>query len=205
MIAVFAMVSYLRAGLLLHFVTLLEISLLAAFVPKLLSTKTGLHLETSLNAGILFFLTLLPIMSQLDARSRYQEFKRVKDQFRIFGFDGRLLKPLVNSRCQRDAARAAAYELGYGRQCREFYHSLGYRWYHLTPNFLLSNPRFLTSRRFWKSTFFLSTYPRAKNRRSGRPFPGVRTTGSAARPPAGRRQRPPSRSGSWRRTGPAPW
>lgn len=157
------MVSYLRAGLLLHFITLLEILLLAAVVSLILSPKTGLQLERWSNAGILFFLTMLPVMSQLDARSRYQEYKRAKDQFRIFGFDGRLLKPLVNSRCQRDAARAAARELGYGRQCREFHHSLGYRWYHLTPDFLLSNPRFIVSRRFWKSTFFLATYPSVKS------------------------------------------
>jgi hypothetical protein len=81
----------------------------------------------------------------------------------MFGFDGRLLKPLVKSRCQRDAARAAAHELGYGRDCREFYHLLGYRWYHLTPDFLFRNPRFLISPQFWKSTFFLSTYPNAKS------------------------------------------
>jgi hypothetical protein len=163
MIAMSSMVSYLRAGFLIHIITLLEISLLAALVPKILPAKFGSHMEASFNAGILFFLTILPVMFQLDARSRYQEFKRIKDQFSRFGFDCRLLKPLVRSRCQRDAARAAAYELGYGRPCCEFYRSLGYRWYHLMPNFIFNNPRFLISRQFWKSTFFLSTYTNTKS------------------------------------------
>jgi len=155
--------SYLRAGLLLHIITSLEISLLTILAPKLLCTKTGFQMG-SVNAGILIFLMILPIMFQLDARSRFQNYKRVKDQFMNFGFDIRLLKPLLKSRCQRDAARAAADELGYGRNCREFYHFMGYRWYHLTPDFLFSNPRFLISRQFWKSTFFLSTYPNVKKK-----------------------------------------
>jgi hypothetical protein len=163
MTVMFPMVSYFRAALLLHFITFLELSLLAAWGPMMLSAQTGFSAETSLNAGILVFLAILPIMSQLDARSRFQEYKRVRDQLMIFGFDGRLLKPLVTSRCQRDAARAAAWELGYGRHCREFYHLLGYRWYHLTPDFVFRNPRFLLSRQFWKSTFFLPTYAPANS------------------------------------------
>lgn len=159
----FAMVSYLRAGALLHIITLLEVSLLAALVPELLYPTTGFHVDLLWDGALLLFLASLPCMSQLDARSRFQEYKRVKDQLMKFGFDSRLLKPLVTSRCQRDAVRTAAHELGYGSHCREFYAFLGYRWYHLTPDFLFSNPRFLFSRQFWKSTFFLATYPKAKS------------------------------------------
>jgi len=157
-----SLVSYLRAGLLLHIITLLEIALLGAMGSKMLTTNAGFHTETGVSAALSFFLTILPIMSQLDARSRFQEYKRIKDRWRVFGFDDRLLKPLANSRCQRDAARAAADELGYGRHCREVFHLLGYRWYHLMPAFIFSNPGILFRRQFWKSTFFLSTYPNTK-------------------------------------------
>ena len=153
------MVSYVRAGLLLHIITLLEISLLGALVLPLLSTKSAVPVKTPLNWGILCWLTILAIMCQLDARSRYQNYKRIKDQFMNFGFDRRVLKPLANSRCQRDAVLTAADEMGYGGRCREYYRTAGYRWYHLTPDFLFSNPRFLISWRFWKSTFFVATYP----------------------------------------------
>ena len=161
----FSVVSYLRAGLLLHIITLLEISLLAVLAPKLLLFKTGFQTETiPVNAGIFLFLATLPIFSQLDARSRFQNYKRVKVQFMNFGFDRRLLRPLLKSRCQRDAAQAAADELGYGSRCRAFYNYRGYRWYHLTPDFLFDDPRVLISRQFWKSTFFLPAYPIEKSR-----------------------------------------
>lgn len=164
MMGLFPIISYLRAGVLIHIITLLEIALLVVLGPKLLSSQTGLDMETGVNVALFCFLTMLPIMSQLDARSRFQEYKRIKDQLKLFGFDNRLLKPLVRSRCQRDAALAAACELGYGGHCRGFYHASGYRWYHLTPEFLFSNPRFLISRQFWENTFFLSPYPDAKRR-----------------------------------------
>lgn len=150
--------SYLRAGLLLHAVTLIEIAVLAAAGPGLLPEREDSWLEMAGNGFFLVFLTSLPVLSQLDARCRYQNYKRVKDQFNRFGFDPRILRPLTKSRCQRDAARVAASEAGYGNACRMFFRSCGYRWYHIFPDFLLTRPDFLASRHFWKSTFFLKTY-----------------------------------------------
>ncbi|MFP4649961.1 MAG: hypothetical protein ACLFML_03380 [Desulfobacterales bacterium] len=113
----------------------------------------------SICKGWLFiFLASLPVFSQLDARCRYQDYKRVKDQLLRFGFDTRIIKALLKSRCQRDAAWIAALESGYGEACRAFYRRQGYRWYHILPDFLFSRPQFLISRHFWQSTFFLKTY-----------------------------------------------
>lgn len=164
----FSVISYLRAGLLLHIITLLEILLLAVLATKLLSPESGFQMEITVKSGIFLFMAVLPVLSQLDARSRFQNYKRVKDQFLKFGFDRRLLKPLLKSRCQRDAARAAADELGYGTHCRKFYYYRGYRWYHLAPDFLVDNPRVLFSRQFLKSTFFLPAYAISKNRLTAR-------------------------------------
>ncbi|MFO7840363.1 MAG: hypothetical protein R6X08_12800 [Desulfosalsimonadaceae bacterium] len=106
----------------------------------------------------MIFLTSLPVFSQLDARCRYQDYKRVKDLLFRFGFDARIIKTLLKSRCQRDAAMLAALESGHGESCRAFYRRQGYRWYHILPDFLFSSPRFPMSRHFWQSTFFLKNY-----------------------------------------------
>jgi len=150
--------AYLRAGLLLHVITLLEIGILVVFVTKLFCFQPGFSANIGFNMIIIAFLVALPILSQLDARSRFQSYKRVKDNLFKYGFDTRILRPFLKSRCQRDAAMAAADELGYKRLCCSYYHSQGYRWYHILPDFLFSNPGFLVSRKFWQSTFFSKTY-----------------------------------------------
>ena len=150
--------SYLRAGRLLHCITLAEMILLLFVGPGLLAAESDHWALTVRNKMILLFLLSLPVLSQLDARCRYQNYKRVKEQLFQFGFDARILKPLIKSRCQRDAAWVAADELGYGRLCLSFYRARGYRWYHVLPDFLFSDPLFLASRQFWQSTFFLKTH-----------------------------------------------
>lgn len=107
---------------------------------------------------VIAFFTSLPILAQLDARSRYQNFKQLKDQFIIYGYDTRILKPVLKSRCQRDAAVLAAYRTGYGDNCVGFFRNAGYRWYHLLPDFVFTHPQFLLTPYFWKTTFFCPTY-----------------------------------------------
>ena len=122
--------------------------------------------EDLMAAGIFFklilmsFLAVLPLFSQLDARSRYQNYKQLKDQLFSYGFDRRILKPVLQSRCQRDAAMAAAEELGYGNKCRNYFRICGYRWYHLVPDFIFRTPSFLLTWAFWRRTFFMPTYRR---------------------------------------------
>ena len=151
--------SYLRAGYFLHVMTLAELALLC-----MVSSHLSVSFADGLDAGIAFklmflsFLAALPLFSQLDARSRYQNYKQLKDQLFLYGFDRRIFKPVVKSRCQRDAALAAAEELGHGDTCRAYFRTCGYRWYHLAPDFLLEAPYVLLTGSFWRTTFFRPTY-----------------------------------------------
>ena len=151
--------SYLKAGSFLHFMTLAELALL--FVAYWYCSISFGDLTA---AGFFFklipvsFLTVLPLFSQLDARSRYQNYKQIKDQLFFYGFDKRIFRPILQSRCQRDAALAAAEELGYGNECRNYFTICGYRWYHLVPDFIFRTPYFLLTWVFWRRTFFMPTY-----------------------------------------------
>jgi hypothetical protein len=151
--------SYLRAGCFLHFMTFVELALLCMaysffFISFESLTPVGIFLKLILT----FFLAVLPLFSQLDARSRYQNYKQLKDQLFFYGFDRRIFKPILQSRCQRDAAMAAAEELGYGNKCHSYFKICGYRWYHLVPDFIFQTPYLLLTRAFWRRTFFMPTY-----------------------------------------------
>ena len=153
-----AAVSYLTAGSLLHAITALEIIL--AFAIALVWNSAFLNL---------LVLAPLPLLTQLDARSRYQEFKKLRDQMVLYGPDHRLFRSVCNSRCRRDAALAAARQLGYEIDCRSYFTAAGYRWYHLLPDFISSQPGFLFARAFWRATFFAPSYharfPRYTNKK----------------------------------------
>jgi hypothetical protein len=98
------------------------------------------------------------LFTQLDARSRFQEYKKVRDQLVRYGPDRRIFRSVAQSRCQRDAALAAARRLGHGAVCRAFFTAAGYRWYHLLPDFVYHRPRYLLSPAFYRATFFMPTY-----------------------------------------------
>lgn len=154
--------SYFRAARTLHIMTVLEVLLFLVAFNAPIVDGASTH-EIFLRIIILSFFGSLPVFSQLDARSRYQNYKRLKDRIRMRGFDARLLKPLRKSRCLRDAALAAADELGFGGQCRDYFRATGYRWWHLLPDFVFTTPQFLLTRRFWQSTFFLEKYEARMN------------------------------------------
>jgi hypothetical protein len=104
-----------------------------------------------------YFFTLI-FFSQLDARSRYQNYKLVKDKFYEYGFDIRLLKPFVYSRCQRDAIAVAVREMHFSKEWRQFTGHLGFRWYHILPYLVVRNPGMLFTRDYWAKTLFVKTY-----------------------------------------------
>lgn len=152
------MVIYFRIGYLLHTVSLIEILLIC-----LLYSNDNFYawLEGCSNlafVAINICLFSFPFFPQLDARSRYQNYKMLRDQFYMFGFQQRIVKPFIKSRCQRDAAVVAADELGYAGLCKRHFYNNGYRWYHLLPDFLFTNPVFLLSPKFWETTFFAKYY-----------------------------------------------
>ncbi len=142
--------DYLSAGKLLHAVTVTEL-----FSITTIATCIGEH---PLAYPALLSLSLFPLFTQLDARSRFQEYKRVRDQLARYGPQRRIFKSVAGSRCQRDAVFAAARQLGYASHCSACFSAAGYRWYHLLPDVVKGHPRFLVSSVFWRTTFFMPTY-----------------------------------------------
>lgn len=152
------LVTYLRLGKLLHLITIIELMLLAVFF---LYVNPGLWFSDGwflLKVFLLGYVICLPVFAQLDVRSRYQNYKQVKDQLYLYGFRPRILIPYMKSRCQRDAVITASEELGLGQAVREFYKNYGYKWYHLFPDFAFSHPHYLLTPYFWKNTFFKEKY-----------------------------------------------
>lgn len=141
--------GYLSAGVLLHAITAVELTaiLIVAGVD-----------DHALKLPTLVVLGLMVLFTQLDARSRFQEFKRVRDQLIRYGPDRRIFRSIAASRCQRDAGLAAARQLGHAAACRRFYLERGYRWYHLLPDVVSRHPGYLLSPGFYRTTFFLPTY-----------------------------------------------
>ena len=142
--------NYLSAGMMLHCMTGVELVALS-FVAHSADAGTG-------RIPAFVALGLLTLFTQLDARSRYQEFKKVRDQLILFGVNRRIFKSVSGSSCQRGAALAAARQLGVAKQCSDYFRAEGYRWYHLTPDFLIRQPETLLFAGFWRTTFFLPTY-----------------------------------------------
>ena len=57
----------------------------------------------------------------MDGWSRFQNYKRAKDQFYMHGFNQRIADTYIGSQCQRMAAIVAAEELGIGDELKEYY------------------------------------------------------------------------------------
>ena len=142
--------DYLAAGRLLHCITMIALAsviLVAAF-----ADARPFKFPAMVGVGLMAF------FSQLDARSRYQECKRARDQLAAYGPNRRIFRSFSRSRCQRDAVLAAAAQLGHADACRKHFAAAGYRWYHLLPDFVCHHPGFLFSPVFLRATFFAPTY-----------------------------------------------
>ena len=153
------LVSYLKVGYLLHAITAIE---LIFFVLFYYSVDAVSWFENSdyLSLKILALSPTLcmPLFAQLDARSRFQNYKLIKDHLYLYGFQQRIVKPFVKSRCQRDAVIAAAEELGLAEHCKAYFKSFGYKWYHLFPDVIFKTPAILLTKNFWQTTLFTKTY-----------------------------------------------
>ncbi len=147
--------SYLLAGKLLHIISLIEMVVILLIIPVLYKMETNTVFLFVLKIYAIVFLLSLPVFSQLDARSRYQNYKQIKDQIYIYGFDTRILKPVVRSRCQRDAAILSASELGFKKECKQYFRSMGYKWYQVYLIFYFQNHNFYLLNTFGKQLFSL--------------------------------------------------
>ena len=152
-------VRYWRVGKLLHIVSFLA----ACIAGIIFSNLRGFQFELN---PMLWFIWLIifisffnmSILAELDSFSRFQNYKQVKDQIFLYGFQQRIVKPLAKSSCQREAAILAGIELGYDEEIKTYFHKLGYRWYHIIPDFVFDNPLFFFTRLFWRTTFFAHYY-----------------------------------------------
>lgn len=100
----------------------------------------------------------IPFFAEFDANGRYQNYKQIKDAFHKMGYDSRLIKPFINSRCQRDAVVVAAADLDYKKEVNAFFYKKGYRWYHVLPDAFIKNPLVLFKKVFWTRILFTKFY-----------------------------------------------
>ncbi len=151
--------TYIQTGYLLHAISLLSI-IIADRVYRLtvISWQDESHLNSLLFGLLFLWLCSLPIFAQLDARSRFQNYKLLKDLLFRYGFRYKFINALRHSRCQRDAAIVAARSLNYDALLKKYYRRCGYRWYHVLPDFIFKTPFYLITRHFWLTTFFARTY-----------------------------------------------
>lgn len=151
--------TYLRLGYLLHMITIIEIFLIISWLNSFDVVNWMQDEFVVLKSAFLLIIVTAPIFPQCDARSRYQNYKQVKDHLFMYGFQPRIIKPFSNSRCQRDAVMAAAEELGMEKECVNYFIQKGHRWYHILPDFLYQKPGYLFQKAFWSNTFFVKYYP----------------------------------------------
>ena len=150
---------YIRAALLLHLISII------GFAGSLLFAVRGVQFMNygwTINACLFFFFAVysmsLIFFSQFDAMSRYQNYKQAKDLFFENGFKLRIANLYAISRCQRDAVKIAARDLGIEKQLIGHYKNLGYRWYHLLPDFIFKRPNLIFTKKYWQRTLFVKKY-----------------------------------------------
>lgn len=93
-----------------------------------------------------------------DGWSRFQNYKRAKDQLYMFGLNKRITDMYIGSKCQRMAVETAAEELGIIDEVKDYYKKKGVKWFHYVPYFMVSDPFFLFKRKFWSRTFVEKKY-----------------------------------------------
>lgn len=56
------------------------------------------------------------------------------------------------------AAMVAAEELGMDAELKEYYRSIGIKWHHFVPYFMIEEPLFIFKAGFWSRTFMEKNY-----------------------------------------------
>jgi hypothetical protein len=153
------MISYFRVGRLLYGALLLFI---------IESWFYGIQLKEAITSGSVFWIVFWAwsflfsfihiYLVIMDGWSRYQNYKRAKDQFFIHGFNEKIAQVYLGSKCQRMAVETAAEELGMKDELLECYRGFGVKWYHYVPYFMIKDPLFLFKKIFWSRTFLEGIY-----------------------------------------------
>jgi len=155
--------AYLRATPLPHFTAMLCLAVSVALIFLSVRAWSG-KIEPILALKVLLAVGFLNAVwiSLADAYNRYREYLRLRALLSRHGFRPMILRAGSGSRCQRDAALAAAHETGHRDQAERYYRELGYRWYHLLPDGIGKDPLFLIRPRFIKATLVPRRRPKSK-------------------------------------------
>ena len=150
---------YIEVGRLLHSIAILTaVSSIFFFKLFLGAYFIGNTIGLVIFGDLFLHTATIPIFAELDAYSRFQNYKLVKDLIYRYGFRVRFIKTFRYTKCQREAALYAARDLGCKFQILEYFRSCGYKWYHILPDFIWSHPEYLLTKSFWSTTFFAKTY-----------------------------------------------
>ena len=151
--------SYIRVGYLLYWALLLFLAESWFYGYKL---DLAMQHESALIIGIWawsFMFSFIHIfLVIMDGWSRFQNYKRAKDQFFLYGFEPRIALAYIGSKCQRMAALTAADELGMTKELTDFYADCEVKWFHYVPYFMVKEPLFLFKKSFWSRTFLERKY-----------------------------------------------
>lgn len=151
--------SYWNVGILLHFSVILFIIESWFYWTRL---KTAYTSEAYFSAifwlGCVLFAFSHIFLVIMDAWSRFQNYKRIKDNLYVHGFSPKIAAPYMGSKCQRTAFMVAAKELGLEKEVTIYYDKIGIRWYHFIPKFMIDDPLFLFRKSFVSRTFLEKYY-----------------------------------------------
>ncbi len=150
---------FVRTGMLLHAISILGLIVFSYFAnTALISFSQGFCQALVFNGFMSISGLVIIVFAQLDAMSRFQNYKFAKDLFFEKGFQKRIANLFIGSRCQRGAIIVAANDLGISDQLKIYLQSLGYRWFHVIPDIVFLNPKILLAKRFWEKTLFAKSY-----------------------------------------------
>jgi hypothetical protein len=152
-------VSYLKVGELLYyslFLFILEAWIYGLQLYNALLYRGIIAILFWLCCFLFSFVHIFLVLA--DGWSRFQNYKRAKDQFFIHGFNRRICDTYIVSKCQRIAALVAAKELGIEDNVVKYYEEKGVKWYHFIPYFMIKEPLFLFKKKFWNRTFLEPRY-----------------------------------------------
>lgn len=150
---------FIKVGAFLHAMSV--ISVLIMFISARIAMEfyvDGVYFNSVIWAFVAVWAFTIPFFSELDALGRYQNYKQIKDALHERGYDSRLVRPFLHSKCQRDAMVIAGEDLGCRAEVKQFFKDQGYRWYHILPDAFVKNPLVLFHGMFWKRILFTKRY-----------------------------------------------
>lgn len=116
---------------------LAAINLAGATVPRYLVGESISQRNDEVGAIFLTVSTLINLsvlgFNEVLAVGNYLIYRQVRQALARHGWDERIIEPKSYSWCQRNAARTAAIDNGYGDEINQYFREQGYKWYHIIP------------------------------------------------------------------------